>query len=208
MTKGLERRYESDFMHAGSSPSQFRKAHSLLVTHHSSLATLFKYPRAFNIDSAVSSAHAMQENSQSGQAKMQERMTQKREMRQSMQMKQRMARRSPRAPAPAPFPVLPAPVLLSLSCYDPSTQTGTPRWTHHPVTYSKQTTGVEPARNFIPAPSTLDSFGLARPVPPMPPLLPLPPTAALLLTHRSHTSAKPCKIPLLPISPLKGEPTP
>jgi hypothetical protein len=41
----------------------------------------------------------------------------------------------------------------------PSTQTGTPRWTHHHVTSSKQRTGVETARNFIPAPSTIVSPG-------------------------------------------------
>src|SRR5271170_6538540 len=33
----------------------------------------------------------------------------------------------------------------------PSTQPGTPRWTHPHVTPSKQKTGVEPARNFITA---------------------------------------------------------
>ncbi len=45
----------------------------------------------------------------------------------------------------------------------PSTQTGTPRWTHHPVTHSKQTTGVEPARNSIPTPSTLVWHGSLLP---------------------------------------------
>jgi len=41
----------------------------------------------------------------------------------------------------------------------PSPQTGTARWTHPPVTHSKQTTVIQAARNFIPTPSTLGSLG-------------------------------------------------
>jgi hypothetical protein len=78
--------------------------------------------------------------------------TRGREMRQTVHMRQRVGRRTPRAAMPGLFPVLP---LLPLLCFDPSTQPGTPRWTHHHVTPSKQRTGVEPARNFIPTPSTL-----------------------------------------------------
>jgi hypothetical protein len=37
----------------------------------------------------------------------------------------------------------------------PSTQPGTPRWTHPPVSHWKHLPRVESARNFIPAPSTV-----------------------------------------------------
>ena len=45
---------------------------------------------------------------------------------------------------------------------DPSTQPGTPQWTHHLVTRSKQRIGVEATRNFIPTPSTLFVLSVFR----------------------------------------------
>jgi hypothetical protein len=85
-----------------------------------------------------------------------------RETRHRMQMTQRMGRRTPRAAAPARFPVLPVPAFRPTLDHDPSTQPGTPRWTHHPVTRSKQSVGVEAARNFIPTPSTAPGANLPR----------------------------------------------
>jgi hypothetical protein len=87
------------------------------------------------------------------------------EMRKRTQMTERMGTRTPRTAAPGLFPMLPAPPLLSLSCDDPSTQPGTPRWTHPLVSYWKQSPRVESARNFIPALSTPISLRPRRSVP-------------------------------------------
>jgi hypothetical protein len=61
-------------------------------------------------------------------------------------------------------PISPAGGFERQLCHDPSTQPGTPRWTHHPVTHSKQSVGVEAARNFIPTlrPSPIPNGNLSR----------------------------------------------
>ncbi len=92
-------------------------------------------------------------------------------MRQRMEMTQTVRSRTPGTAEPAPlFPVLPVSPLLLRLHHDPSTQPGTPRWTHPLVSRWKQSSRVEPARNFIPAPSTIVSCGTL-----LPPLLLLPP---------------------------------
>jgi hypothetical protein len=105
---------------------------------------------ALNLSCARSPGNAkMQGRNQAGK--------QGREMRQRMQMTQRMGRRTPRAAGPGLFPALPMPLFGPSLDHDPSTQPGTPRWTHHPVTRSKQSVGVEAARNSIPTRRTIQN---------------------------------------------------
>jgi hypothetical protein len=106
-------------------------------------------PQAFDIDLRYPRAQNYVSAHSPGKAKMQGRKEAKSQMRQGMP---RMRRRVPDGAVPGPFPVLPVPPRLR---HDPSTQPGTPRWTHHHVSRSKQSIGVEAARNFIPAPSIL-----------------------------------------------------
>ncbi len=90
---------------------------------------------------------------------------------------------------------------------DPSTQPGTPRWTHPLVSRWKQSSRVEPARNSIPAPWTLvridpapESLSPLLPVPPFPLCFPACPgrgraasshRGAQRLGLRSHPAARP-----------------
>jgi hypothetical protein len=53
------------------------------------------------------------------------------------------------------FSLHPAPFLRRFSDPISNGQPGTACWTHPHLTHSKQRTGVEPARNFIPTPSTI-----------------------------------------------------
>jgi hypothetical protein len=97
---------------------------------------------------------------QSGQSEEQERKEAKRrrgEMRQKTSITQRMGDRTPRAEVSTLFPVPPMSPLLPPLCPAASTQTGTPFWTHHPVTHSKQKIGVESERNSIPAALTISA---------------------------------------------------